>query len=165
MTITTAQFRQWFPEFTSVVDYPESSMQFWLNISDLPMINEQRLTKTPGPNNGPSLYDLAQCMFVAHNIVLEKQALDAARTGGTPGGSVGPIASKSLGPGSITYDVNSVIYADAGFWNGTPYGLRYWWLVQMAGAGPVFVGAGTYPPTGPWGPPWPGPLPYVTGIY
>ena len=51
-------------------------------------------------------------------------------------GQLGIVASKSVGPASISYD-NSAISAqvDAGHWALTSYGLMYWELMRMVGTG------------------------------
>lgn len=105
-----------------------------------------------------TLLDIATELFVAHNLVLEKRAQDAANVGGLPGQIIGPVASKSVGSVSISYDASAGLEPEAGHWNTTMYGLRFIKLARMKGMGPVQVGIGVAPP---WsGGAWPGPWPY-----
>ena len=72
-------------------------------------------------------------LFVAHYLAMSA----ISRAGTVPGrGQLGIVASKSVGPASISYD-NSAISAqvDAGHWALTSYGLMYWELMRMVGTG------------------------------
>jgi len=157
MTITVPQFRVWYPEFASIGTYPDSQVNYWICSAQM-LIGTDRLTTDLGPC-GFSLWDLACSLFVAHNLVLEKQAYDAAKNGGTPGASVGPMTNKSVGPVSVGYDASLVKIEDAGPWNATIYGQRFYQLYRMAGAGVIYAGAG-YGPPGWNGPAWYGPYPW-----
>jgi hypothetical protein len=165
VTITVASFRVDFPEFGSTTNYPSSGISYYLALSGL-LLNKRRFgqpgaTVTNPPNN---MYDMAQELFVAHHVVLEATAQRAAAVGGVPGSVTGPISGKTTGPISVSYDPGSVVSTDAGFWNQTVYGLRFWRMMQMFGAGPVQLGVGGgY--CGPCfngvplnGPAWPGPI-------
>ena len=163
--ITPNSFRIDFPEFASTVDFPSSILNYYIALSGL-LLNKQRFgrpgaTVTNPPNN---MYDMAQELFVAHHVVLERNAQIAARSGGVPGEARGPVTSKSSGPISISYDAGASVDQNAGHWNDTEYGKRFWSLVQMFGAGPIQVGIGAAWP-GPCfngvplnGPAWPGPI-------
>lgn len=108
-----------------------------------------------GGVSGNSLYDVGTELFVAHNLVLERQAAKAANRGAPPGVSRGAIGSESAGGASVSYDTSSGLLTDAGHWNLTTYGTRFVELVRLVGAGPVQVGWG-HSPVG-VGPAWPGP--------
>jgi hypothetical protein len=47
----------------------------------------------------------------------------------------GPIASKSVGGVSISYDVGAVTIENAGHWNGSQYGIQFYQLAMIVGAG------------------------------
>jgi hypothetical protein len=40
---------------------------------------------------------------------------------------------------SVSYDTAAVTLTDAGHWNATTYGIQFWQLQQMAGAGGILV--------------------------
>jgi hypothetical protein len=161
VAITVASFRIDFPEFGSVVIYPNSVITYYLTLAGFLLSRTRFGCPVAAVSNPPSnMYDMATELFVAHHIAIEKQAMDAARTGGTPGVTTGPVASKSVGPVSISYSPGDVVSEGAGFWNLTVYGMRFWKLVMMFGAGPIQVGVGCAPlwNTGAWPGPlvWPG---------
>lgn len=131
--ITVVQFRTNFPEFAyKRGQFPDSSITFWLAVGYL-RLNARRWV---------SLLDLGVQLYVAHNIVLEKQAADAAKRGGSPGQSTGPVNSKSVDKVSVGYDTAAAILEGAGNYNLTTYGTRFYELMLMAGAGPVQIGPG-----------------------
>lgn len=75
------------------------------------------------------------CLFAAHELTMGVIAANAAASGGTPGASTGILASKSVGPLSKSYDTSFAKYDDAGYWNLTTYGQRYWYFMRLFGAG------------------------------
>jgi hypothetical protein len=144
--ITVSSFRLDFPEFASTADYPSSGITYYLTLSGL-LLNRRRFGQ-PGTTvtNPPSnMYDMAQELFVAHHVVLEAKAQRAAAAGAVPGEVTGPVASKSTGPISVSYDNGAVVDVNASHWNNTIYGLRFKSLVNMFGAGPVQLGVGGFP--------------------
>ncbi len=125
------------------------------------------------PSSPPTtLADFATEMWVAHQLVLEKQAVDAARTGGDPGTKIGIISSKSVNGVSVGFDIGSItggkMQADAGYYNQTIYGIRFYRLMKIRGSGPIQIGIGQSPPFlffqndgllgsgNAWAGPWPG---------
>jgi hypothetical protein len=143
--ITVDLFLVNFPEFA--VDrslYPNSKIQFWLDLA------YRRLTAARWAN----LLDTGAQLYTAHNIVLEAQALKAAQSGGIPGISTGPINSKSVDKVSVGYDTSAASMENAGDYNLTTYGIRYWKLVQIVGSGAVQIGVGCGPATVPVFPTW-----------
>lgn len=157
MAITATSFRVDLPEFGSIPTYPTSVINYYIALAGLMLSPTRFGAPTTAVSNPPTgMYDMAMEMFVAHHLAIEKQAMDAARTGATPGITTGPVSSKSVGPVSISYASGDVVSKDAGFWNQTVYGLRFWRLIQIFGAGPIQVGVGYTP----WwvGGAWPGPL-------
>lgn len=145
MTLTIPQFRADYPEFASSSVYPNAQLQYWLTLAPL-LMNSDRWG---------NLMDLGTAMFMAHHITLEARNQAAAKNGGIPGQSNGPISSKSVDKVSVSYDTGSSIEADAGHWNLTNYGTRFIRLLRMLGAGPIQLGIGVVPAYS--GAAWPGP--------
>ena len=144
--ITLATFRQDYPEFASVALYQNSAVAYWTTVAGLLLRTERWGVGSTAATAPPTtVLDVATELFVAHNLAIEKMAQDAAKRGGTPGVSQGPVSSKSVGGVSISYDTTAGIDKDAGHWNLTTYGTRLHWLMLMFGAGPVQVGIGCDP--------------------
>lgn len=156
MAVTADQFRQNFPEFASEAQYPPAVVNFWLDVAD----------KMLSPNRWGRMRDLGLQLFAAHNLFLERQAMNTAGNGGVPGANTGPVSQKSVGPGSISYDTQASVSENAGHWNMSTYGTRIWSMMQIFGAGPLIVGVSASPPfnTGAWPGPAPWPLPSGTGF-
>lgn len=128
MTVTAAQFRTDFPEFT-LASYPDASVNFWLAVA----------AKLLRPARWFDMLDLATELYVAHNLSLEFQAREDAAAGGAPGVSTGAVTSMAVGPASISFDASAGLEEGAGNWNLTVYGTRFAQLVRMFGAGPIQV--------------------------
>lgn len=143
MTVTAASFRGHFPEFTSTTDYPDTQVQFYLDIAPN-LISSDRWGKS---------FDMGVELFVAHNITLDAREVRAARSG-IPGTLTGPVNNRSVDKASVGYDTGSVVDTRGGPWNLTVYGARYYRFAMMFGIGPLQVGTGNgygfsaY--TGPW---------------
>ena len=98
------------------------------------------------PNSPPTTKaDYAIELFAAHQIVLEKQAVDAAQAGGDPGTKIGVITSKGVGGVSVSYDVSSIVEEGGGYWNQTIWGMRFWRLAKAVSGGPIQLGIGRAP--------------------
>lgn len=132
MTVTVETFRANFPEFASTTTYPNNMISFWLTVAGKQVRAIVWQDET----------DLGVQLFVAHNCVLEAQALKAARTGGAPGGVVGPANSKSVDKVSVSYDTGAGTVPGWGNWNLTTFGTRFKYFVDMFGAGAIQIGAG-----------------------
>lgn len=132
MTVTTKSFRDAFVEFTDQTRYTDPMVNFWGQIAGR-MVN---------PRRWGSFTDLGVMLFMAHHLVLEKQAMDAAARGGDPGTRVGVMTNKAVGDVSVGYDSVTVSEKDGGHWNMTTYGSRYLRLLRTFGAGPVQIGVG-----------------------
>lgn len=134
-------------------------------------------------NSPPTtIADFALEMLTAHQIVLEKQAMDAARTGGDPGTKIGIVSNKSVNGVSIAFDVAAVTGSDkggqagAGYYNQTIYGMRFWRLAKARSGGPIQIGIGRAPSwlvfnnwgllggSNSWAGPYPGIAPSDTGF-
>lgn len=131
MTVTVADFRAHYPEFGDAVAYPDAGVTYWLGVAGK-LLNASRFS---------DMLDIATELFVAHNLVLERQAQRAAASAskGAPGLNKGAIASEAVGPVSASYDTSSGIEDGAGHWNLTTFGTRFISLVRMFGAGPIQI--------------------------
>jgi uncharacterized protein DUF4054 len=129
VSVDIATFRMDYPEFSSTTAYPDSGVTYWLKIAGL-LLNTSRWQ---------DMLDVGTELFVAHNLVLERQANKSAANGAAPGVSTGPVSSKTVGPVTQAYDTTAAIEPDAGHWNLTTYGTRFINLVRMFGAGPIQV--------------------------
>jgi hypothetical protein len=58
----------------------------------------------------------------AHNLALEARDIETADAGGVPGDVRGPVASKGVGPVSMSCDLAAVALGRGGDWNATHYG-------------------------------------------
>jgi hypothetical protein len=127
--VTASSFRAAFPAFSDRGAYPDTTVNFWIGVA--------------GKLLNPSIwYDMlgeATQLFIAHNLILEKQAVDSAAFGGAPGLAVGAITSQSVDKVSVSYDTGGSMEEGAGHWNMTTYGLRFAQLMRYFGAGPVQV--------------------------
>ncbi|SRR5258708_36069694 len=120
-----ATFRADFPEFGSAPNFPDAGVTFWLTLGG----------KLLDPCRWGNLLDQGLELFVAHNLVLERQAQKSAATGAAPGVPTGPVSAKGVDKVNISYDTTAAMEPDAGHWNLTIYGVRYVRLVNMVGAG------------------------------
>lgn len=148
--ITPAQLRVDFSEFKNPARYPTGQLQFWLNFA-YAMLNAGRWG---------SQLNIAAELYAAHNVALERRALDEAALNAVPGGTTGPINSKSVDKVSVAYSVSDAVEEGGGQWNLTIYGTRLLRLIRIFGMGPVYIGGGNCGlwNSGAWaGPPyWPG---------
>jgi len=128
--LTSQAFRKAFPEFIDPNCYPEHEYAFWASLG-LKLMNQCRW----GDLLAEGLF-----LFIAHNLSLEFNAKRQAAKGQQPGQVVGPTTSASVDKVSYSRDASSAMDPKNGHWNLTIYGLRYKWLVNMVGAGPVHVG-------------------------
>lgn len=161
MTITAAYFRTDFSEFGDTTLFPDSSINYWLQVAGL-LLNTQRFgqpaasVSSPTPRNPNTVNDIATELFVAHNIALEARASQESANGGVPGAMTGPISSKAVDKVSVSYDTAAGLDPDGGHWNLTIYGVRFLELMKMFGMGPITVtgcGGGSAQA-------WPGPYPW-----
>jgi len=131
---TPAQFLLDFPEFNvpGVLVLGASSIQFWLNFAVV-LLNQQRFG---------TFYYYAVELYVAHNLSLEWWSTQGS-PGTVPGVAKGSIAGTGAGNVSVSYNTAAVMELDAGHWNYTIYGQRLIRFIRMAGAGPIYVGAGS----------------------
>jgi len=132
MTATAATLRSHFPEFTSVTDYPDAQINFWLSIA----VQMMNLARWGG------MADAGSELYACHHISLEARDMLTVAAGGIPGQNTGPVNSKSVDRVSIGYDTGAAAEERGGHWNLTTYGTRYLRFAKMFGAGSLQVGVG-----------------------
>jgi hypothetical protein len=131
-----ADFRAIFPEFGQTI-YPDALVTFWLSVA-AQMVNATRWG---------SLTNQGTALLTAHYLVLANEASQtsaaqvAASGMGTIGEVVGPETAKSVDGVSVSQDIASVTIPGAGTFNRTQYGVQYWQLAQMMGAGGMQINA------------------------
>ena len=125
MTLTPTTFRQMLPEFNDTGQYSNANISQWLGIA-YTMLREEAWWDS---------LDMGAALFTAHNLVLSARDAKVAENGGIPGNQSGPMSSKSVGGVSASYAVNAAYLEDAGAYNLTSYGSRFWTLVRQFGMG------------------------------
>jgi hypothetical protein len=126
--LTVEAFRRTFPAFADVSVYPEEQVRFWVDIATVGGVID--------PQRWGQFYDIGLRLYVAHNLALERMAARQTSRGFAPVGT-GIISSRSVGPVSVSYDVEFGSEADGGHWNLTSYGSRFLSLLRTAGAAPI----------------------------
>lgn len=127
-----AGFREAFPAFTEDM-HPNARVAFWLSVGG----------KRLSAEKFDDLFDQALCLFVAHNLTLERVAsLDTTGAGGMSAAAgpataesktVGPVSkSKSFNPAGVTNPAGAQ-------WNATIYGQQLFDLMQLVGVGGLCV--------------------------
>lgn len=106
-----------FPEFGVASTYTPEKVTLWIDDGYLAF----------DPSVFGARLDLLVMLYVAHNLTLDGQNM---RAGAQIGATSGPIASKSIGGVSVSYDVGATITQNAGIYNGTSYGQRLVTMVQ-----------------------------------
>ena len=124
---TVSDFRRDFPQFADTTKYPDTVIQFRLNLAD---------TLIDGSAMGDMLPYLVE-LFVAHYMVLYAADSASGAVGGAGGASSGVVASKSVDKVSVSYDNSSTLNADAGFWNYSRYGAEFYQMLMLFGYGGV----------------------------
>lgn len=121
--VDIAAFRAVFPEFGDAAKYPDAQVQYYLDFA----------VQSLRPEAWRNLLERGTGLFVAHYLAMSA----VSGSGAIPGrGQLGIVASKSVGPASISYDNGAIsAQADAGHWALTSYGLMYWELMRMVGTG------------------------------
>lgn len=127
MTFDVAAFRKSFPEFNDTEKYPTPMVNFWVGLATAMVDSSRWGTQW---NTGVSLY-------VAHELTLARQNVQAASVGGAPGQQGGIASQKTVGGVSVQYDPQTSTEKDAGWWNKTTYGQQFYRLARIFGAGAV----------------------------
>jgi hypothetical protein len=149
MSVTVAQFRSAFPEFTSATQFPDVIVQNWLTFA---------YSVLPACRWGAQ-QDMGAMLYCAHMTTRQAIALAEGANGAPPGMSPGVIASKTVGELSISYDVAQAD-PQSSFWNTTIYGQQFSHISRMIGAGALTLNIGQAPIGIPghgrawWGPPF-----------
>lgn len=127
--MNAAQFRQDFPEFSDTSKYPDSSIEFHMSVSVM-LVN---------PMRWGDMTNLGVELLTAHNLTLAIEDVSMAAIGGAPGQIKGPLNNKSVDKVSVGYNSGAVTYGEAGYYNMTRYGTRFYQLAMMFGAGGMIV--------------------------
>lgn len=123
--VTTTDFRNFFPEFSDATKYPDALILAYMNVG-VQFVSICRWMDS---------WSFGACLFAAHELAMGLLASKTATAGGVPGISTGIVSSKSVGPISKSYDTGFAKYDDAGYWNLTTYGQRYWYFMNLFGTG------------------------------
>ena len=123
--VTTTDFRNFFPEFNDETKYSDALILAYMNVG-VQFVSICRWNTS---------WMFGVCLFAAHELAMGLLASKTAAAGGVPGISTGIVSSKSVGPISKSYDTGFAKYDDAGYWNLTIYGQRYWYFVKLFGTG------------------------------
>ena len=118
--MTYDDFLKIFPEFS---EFPQARVEFFLDVADN-QISENRFGKST---------EFGKALFTAHYLA----SLDNGQrtgvgdvTGTVSSGAHGAVSSKTVGSVSVSYDTASTSFADAGYWNSTPYGKQFFDLLK-----------------------------------
>ena len=130
MAVTPTSLRAQFPAFASTTTYSDPMVSAWLAVG-VNFVNADRWGDQT---------DFGVSLWTCHHLALEGKAYAAALAGQTPGTQIGVLSSKSGGGVSASYDISSSTEKDAGYWNQTQYGIQFYRLMMMFGAGPLQVG-------------------------
>lgn len=122
---TPTQFRADFPQFANTTIFPESQIQFRLDLADM-QLDQNRLGR---------LFPYLVALFVAHYLTLYAADNRSARVGGAGGSNSGVLTSKSVDKVSMGYDTASTLNPNAGFWNNSRYGSEFYQMICMFGVG------------------------------
>lgn len=126
--MTPSEFRAIFPAFVSSTEFPDASIQYRLTLADAVL--------SPDVWTDPAILEHAKGLYAAHFLAMYgSTAVGGDGTGSMASGSSFAIASKSVDGASVSFDTGSSVFADAGFWNSTPYGRELFWLFTLFGAG------------------------------
>lgn len=122
--LTIDEFRTRFPAFTSEL-FPDGAVQIRLTLAD--KFFDEALW------SDPDVRKHVMGLYTAHFL-----SMDGSKSAGGAGRSEpasGLVSSKSVDGASVSFDTGSTAWANAGFWNLTPYGKELWYLMQIFGAG------------------------------
>jgi len=132
------RFREDRPVFADETDFPNQSVQFFLDIAGI-MVN---------PRYWGTFTVFGQQLVAAHFLALQRYAMlqmerGAAGGGGgalggvVPGMPIGMMQSKSVSKVSVSYDYSHSMIEGGGPWNLTTFGQQYLWLAQLVGTGGI----------------------------
>ncbi len=124
MTFDTAAFRKAFPEFNDTEMYPSPQVQFWVDF----------ISRQIDPCVWKQSWNMGVSLYLAHELTLARQNIQAANVGGTPGQQGGIASSKTVGSVTVQYDPQTSTEKDAGYWNLSTYGKQFYRLSRVFGA-------------------------------
>jgi Protein of unknown function (DUF4054) len=124
-TLTPAQFRSDFPEFANPVMFTDGLITSWITTVGY-LLNAQKWG---------GLLTIGTELLVAHNITLSARDQAAALAGGAPGEMTGAVSGKGVDKVNVSFDTNAAALKNAGDYALTSYGIRYFRLAHMIGAG------------------------------
>lgn len=131
--LTVQGFRKAIPAHTEEL-VPDEQVEFYLRFA----------AKSLNKARWDDLYEEGAYFFAAHYLTLD---LDAAKSKDGTGGmsaAAGAVVSSSKSVGGVSKSESragaaATAYAEAGDYNDTIYGKRYWRLIQIVGAGGTVV--------------------------
>lgn len=128
--VTPDQFRLDMPAFEDATNYPDPTVQYFLDISGV-MINVNRWGQ---------MSVMGMELITAHFLTLQRYAFlkaggGAGAAAGVPGIAGGLMSSKSVSKVSVSYDQSSTAIEGGGPWNYTVYGQQFLWWASLAGTG------------------------------
>lgn len=125
--ISESSFREEMPAFADTTQYPTVQFNFYLNLGKK-LLREERWE---------DMLDYGLTLYIAHYLTLYRRTMNAASIGGDAGKIVGNETSKAVDSVSKSMDVSGVLIAEAGHWNQTTFGVQFYQLMMMAGAGGI----------------------------
>lgn len=123
--VPAAQFRMAIPAFANTQRYGDDIVNYYLYLAQF-NVNKDRWGE---------MYNQGMMWWAAHFITLDAADAAAAARGAAAGAASGLLTSKSVGSVSMGYDMATASEPDAGHWNLTIYGKRYFAMLKMAGMG------------------------------
>ena len=119
-----------FPEFSNTELYPVTMVEAWITPA-VEMMNSYRFGDQ---------YNLAVCLYIAHQTVLSAREYLTSSTGKQIVGETrGPVSGKTIDKVSVTYNNQAASVEGAGAYNSTSYGQRLYKLIQTFSSGPFYV--------------------------
>jgi hypothetical protein len=135
VTVTSSTLRTAFTEFADTSKYPDATVAWWI-------ARAYRMLRLEVW--GDDLDD-GVTLYIAHNLVLSAKNVSGAASGNL-GGVSGPISSKSVGGVSASFDTHAVTIEGAADYNLTTYGVQFYRMMMMYGAGGLQLsGSGEHP--------------------
>lgn len=133
--VTLAEFRTIMAgtPFADSAIYEDPLVEFWLEVAEM----------RHNADRWKSMLKKAICLYVAHELTLDAVSARAVAAGGIGGLRNGLIQSESGDSVSVSFDVTGASEGDqAGYFNSTLYGKRWYHLMRLFGAGPLVAGTG-----------------------